>query len=296
MAEQLGIKPGAELMAAVKKAEEVDAELVLADRDVQITLKRTWGNLSFFDKMNVLGGLVMSLFYQEEIKEEDLESLKEKANLSRMLQEFAEAAPSIKEPLIDERDKFLISSIEEAPGETIVAVVGAGHVEGMVKHFGESIQRETLNELPAKGPWGKILKWVIPAIVIAMFFFGYQKSATKFDTLQQMLTAWILPNAIFCMLLTFAAGGRFLSAVVGFIASPITSLNPTIGAGMVVGFVEAWLRKPTVEDAEKVSEVKTLRGVYGNNFTRTLLVAVMANMGSALGAWIGISWLIAILT
>lgn len=291
MGEQLGVKPGAELMAAVEKAKEQGAELVLADRDVQITLKRTWGNLSFFDKLQVFSGLLASTFSQQEITEEDLEKIKEKGQLSEMMKEFAEAFPSIKEPLIDERDSYLISSIQDAPGKTIVAVVGAGHVEGMVKKFGSEIDKEALNVLPPKGRLGSIIKWVVPLLVLAAFYVGLTSDKVN-QSWESMLAMWILPNSIVCAALTLAAGGKLLSAFVGFIASPITSLNPTIGAGMAVGLTEAWLRKPTVEDAERINDdVKDIGGVYRNPFTRVLFVAVLANLGSALGAYAALVWL-----
>lgn len=293
MGEKLGVKPGAELMAAVEKAKENNAELVLADRDVQITLKRTWGNLSFFNKVSVMVGLMGGMFTKEEITAEELEKIKEKDQLSEMMDTFAKEFPRIKEPLIDERDKFLISSIREASGKKIVAVVGAGHVRGMVEQFEKEIDREKLNELPPKKKFVGLLKWIIPALVLLAFYFGFQAKSEQ--TFYHMLQAWIIPNSIMCALMTIIAGGRFLSVVTAFIASPITSLNPTIGAGLVVGFVEAWQRKPTVEDCEQIKEITGIKDLYKNAFTRVLLVAFLANFGSALGAWIGISWIVTIL-
>lgn len=290
MGEQLGVQPGAELMAAVEMAKEVDAELVLADRDVQVTLKRTWRNLSFFDKVSVFSGLVAGMFTQEEITEEELEKIKEKDQLSEMMDEFAKAFPSIKEPLIDERDSFLISSIEEAPGSKIVAVVGAGHVRGMTEKFGTTIDRESINVIPPKASWTGWLKWLVPLLVLAAFYVGISRNADR--SIWDMLTMWIIPNSIVCALFTLLAGGKIASAMVGFFASPITSLNPTIGAGMAVGLTEAWLRKPTVEDAERIqSDVKSFGGVYKNPFTRVLWVAFLSNTGSALGAYAALLWL-----
>lgn len=132
---QLGVEPGAELKEAVTVAEAIGAEVVLADRDIQATLKRTWANLGFFSKMKVLGGLFDGVLGGgEEMTAEDLEKLKERDHLSDMMEEFAKALPEVKTPLIDERDQFLMSAVDDAPGETIVAVVGAGHVQGMITH------------------------------------------------------------------------------------------------------------------------------------------------------------------
>ena len=108
--------------------------------------------------------------------------------------------------------------------------------------------------------------------------------------------AWILPNAVMAALLSLLARPKFLSVIVAAVASPITSLNPLLGAGMVVGLVEAWLRKPTVEDSERLIEDSiTLAGWYKNPFSRVLLVATCATIGSALGAYVGLGWVLSIL-
>lgn len=289
LGDQLGVEPGAELKEAVKVAEEVDAEVVLADRDIQATLKRTWANLGFFSKIKVLNLLAGSFFAEgEELTAEDLEKLKERDHLSDMMGEFARVLPEVKTPLIDERDQYLMSAIDDAPGETIVAVVGAGHVEGMLRRKGQRADRDALSIIPPGKPWVGLLKWIIPALMLGAFYFGYQKHAGT--GLYALVMAWLLPNSIFAGLLTLIAGGKLLSVITAVVASPITSLNPTIGAGMVVGLLEAWLRKPTVQDCERLKEdMLTFKGMYQNPFSRVLLVAVAATIGSALGAWVGAS-------
>ena len=294
LGEKLGVKPGAEMLAAIEAADEVGAHLELVDRDIQITLKRTWGNLSFWSKLKLLGALLSGFFDDEEITDETLEQLKEGELLGDMMQEFAEALPQVKEPLIDERDTYLMASTERAPGETIVAVVGAAHVPGMVEKLGRRADLEVLEVIPPPGKTIKIIKWVVPALVVAAFAFGYFK--LQGQDLSQLLMAWVLPNAILAGLFSLLAGSRLLTALSAFVASPITSLNPTIQAGMVAGLVEAWLRRPTVEDCERVREdSQSLKGLYRNRFTRVLLVSIAASLGSALGAYIGIGWMIALI-
>ena len=129
----MGVKPGAELMAAIKSAEAIGAKLVLADRDIQATLKRTWHSLGFWNRSKLIGSLIGTPFAMEEIGEEQIEALKDRDTISEMLDELAVMMPDLKEPLIDERDRYLISSIVEAPGQKIVAVVGAGHVRGIAR-------------------------------------------------------------------------------------------------------------------------------------------------------------------
>jgi pheromone shutdown protein TraB len=108
-----------------------------------------------------------------------------------------------------------------------------------------------------------------------------------------MVYAWVLPNSVLAGLLTMFGGARPLTVLVAFVASPVTSLNPTLGAGMATGLVEAWLRKPTVDDCERLSEdSQSLRGMYRNRFTRVLVVALLTTIGSALGGWIGATWVV----
>lgn len=285
MGDRFGVEPGAELREAIRCSEVAGAELVLADRDIQATLKRTWANLSFWNKSKVIAGLFQGAFTDEEMSEEELENLKDKDNLSEMMAEFARVMPQVKMPLIDERDHFLMSSIEDAPGQSIVAVVGAGHVPGMLANRGQAVDRDALSVIPPSGGGLSWLKWIIPITILAAFGFGYFKLSGQ--TLEEMVWAWVVPNALGAGILALVAGAKPLSVVAAFVLSPITSLNPMLGAGMLVGLLEAWLRKPTVADAERLTvDMATLGGIYRNGFSRVLLVALLTTIGSALGALI----------
>jgi pheromone shutdown-related protein TraB len=288
---KLGVDPGAELLAGAKKAEEIGAKLELIDRNIQTTLKRTWSNVGLLQKARLLSMIVGSTFSSEEIDAEAIEELKGQAQLSEMLAEFAAYMPEVKQPLIDERDRYMMSKIRESKGERVVAVVGAAHVPGMLLVQNESIDRDALDVVPPRSRWLSVLKWVIPTLIFVLFAVGWSKHEGQ--TLEQMLYAWVIPNAVLCGLMTAIGGGKALSVIVGFLCSPITSLNPALGAGMVVGLLEAWLRKPTVADAQRIKDdIATRGGLYRNNFTRVLLVAFMATVGSALGAWVGAAWVV----
>lgn len=294
LGDKLGVKPGAEMLAALEKATEIKAEVVLADRDIQATLKRTWAKLSFWSKAKVTGGLITALTAADEITEERIEQLKDRDTLNETLAELAKFLPQVKEPLIDERDRYLMSAIREAPGKRIVAVVGAAHVEGMVSHLNSDVDREALSRIPPPTLTSQLIKWIIPMIVIGAFYYGYTEH--EGETLEKMIYAWVLPNSILAGLMAIIAGAKPLTVLTVIVASPITSLNPTIGAGMVGGLVEAWLRKPTVRDCERIPEDSTsIRGVYRNPFLRVLLVALLATMGSALGAYVGATWVVTLL-
>jgi pheromone shutdown-related protein TraB len=294
----LGVQPGSELLGAAKKGEEVGAKVDLIDRNIQTTLKRTWANVGFFKKVKLLGAVFGSLLpgEEDEVTKEDIEKLKSGAQLSELMEEFSKALPEVKEPLIDERDLYMVEGIRQAPGKSIVAVVGAGHVPGMLASFEKSIDREALDVIPPTKLWVKALKWLIPGLILAAFALGISAQDGG-RTFEELLMAWVLPNSIVAAIMTTLVLAKPVSIVAAFIASPITSLNPLLGAGMVVGLVEAWARRPTVADCENIHrDVQSFRGFFKNPFTRVLIVAAAATIGSALGAWIGATLVVTIVT
>lgn len=296
LGDRFGVKPGAELLAAVRAAEAAGARVVLIDREIHRTLKRAWASVPFFKRTMLAANVVASVFDKggEEISAEQIEAMKADAMKSDVMNELAQVMPEVKAALIDERDAYMMQRIREAEGTRILAVVGAGHVPGMTRNVDTPADTTALETIPPPGPVRRLIPWVIPAIVLGAFALGWQKNGGR--SVEEMIYAWLLPNCIAAALLTALAGGRPLSVVVAFVASPITSLNPLLGAGMVTGLVEAWLRKPTVEDAEKIADdMTTWKGVYRNPFLRVLLVTVAATLGSALGAWIGATWVVSLL-
>lgn len=292
--DKLGVKPGAEMRAAIDKAKQQGTRLVLADRDIQATLKRTWRSLSLWNRAELLSSLIAGFFSAHEIEEVQIEQMKDKDTLGEVMHEFARAMPRLQVPMIDERDRYLMASVREAPGQNVVAVVGAAHVEGMKRYLNEPVDREALTVIPPPSLLTQVLKWVIPVAVLGAFYWGWREhSGTR---LQEMIFAWVLPTSILGGLGTLLSGGKLLSVLSAVLASPITTLHPAIGVGMIVAPVEAWLRKPTVEDCEQVPEaVTSFRGAFRNPFTRVLIVTLGSSVGAALGMYIGTAWVIKLL-
>ena len=283
---RLGVKPGSEMFEAANVAEKLNSELVLADRDVKITLQRTWRGMRFWGKMKVLGQLLASLFIREEISKEEIEKLKESDALSEAMKMLAEQSPEMKRILIDERDQYMAEKIRQSMGKLVVAVVGAGHVKGLTA---ELENKHNLAELESVPPTGKAvawIKWGIPALIIALIVYGFFTVDT--DVSIEMIQRWFLINGTLSALGTAAAFGHPITIATAFVAAPFTSLNPTIAAGWVAGLVEALLRKPQVRDFENLADdITHLRGFWQNNITRILLVVIFANLGSAIGTFAG---------
>ncbi|WP_062104948.1 TraB/GumN family protein [Bacillus niameyensis] len=285
MAEQFNIKPGQEMIQGIESAKEIDANLVLADRNIQVTFSRIWGNLGLKGKSMLLTQVIFGIFSRETISEEELEKMKSQDMIDSMLQEFTESFPKLKTPLIDERDQYLAQKIKDAPGKKIVAVLGAAHVPGITNEIKKEHDLRALSQVPAKSKWPKIIGWTIPVFIIALI--AYTFIANPSTGLQQTLS-WFLWNGSLSAIGTALAFGHPLAILTAFIAAPITSLTPLLAAGWFAGFVQAYLRRPSVRDFQTLSEdVFHFKGFWQNKVTRALLVIILANIGSSIGTFIG---------
>jgi pheromone shutdown-related protein TraB len=290
LGEQLGIRPGAEMVAAMEAAQAAGAELVLADREIQITLRRTWGALRWWDKVRLAGQLVFTVIASPHISEEEIEALKEQDMLSQVMERFARAFPRVHAPLIAERDIYLAEKIRTAPGRTVVAVVGAGHVAGILERLragGPPAELAPLLTLPPRGRVLWSLQWVVPLLVFGLIGYGF--FAVDASVSLQMVQVWVLANGLLAALGALLALAHPLTILCAFVAAPITSLNPMIAAGWVAGLCEAALRRPRVRDFESLpNDIGTVRGFWRNGITRILLVVALANLGSSIGTFVGL--------
>jgi pheromone shutdown-related protein TraB len=285
MASQLGINAGQEMIQGIESAKEVGANLVLADRNIQITFSRIWRNVSFWGKSQLIAQIILSIFSNDKITEEELEKMKSQDMLDSILSDFTEHFPKLKVPLIDERDQYLSQKIKEAPGQKVVAVLGAAHVPGIKKEIYEDHDLSAITKLPPKSKVPKIIGWVIPLFIIAMIAYTFYNNPSA--GLQQTIS-WILWHGSLSALGTAIAFGHPLTILTAFVAAPITALDPVTAAGWFTGFVQALVRKPHVSDFESLSDdVRSVKGFWNNKVTRILLVVVLANLGSSIGTFIG---------
>ncbi|RLQ90292.1 TraB/GumN family protein [Planomicrobium sp. Y74] len=285
LADQFGIKPGQEMIQGIESAKETGAELVLADRNIQVTFSRIWGNIGLWGKVQLLSSVFFSIFSKETISEEDLEKMKSQDTLSAVMDDFTKAFPRLKTPLIDERDQYLAQKIKEAPGKKIVAVLGAAHIPGITKEIHNEHDLEKLSEVPPKSKWPKIIGWAIPLIIIGIIAYTFiSNPAAGID----QTISWILWNGTLAAIGATIAFGHPLAILTAFVAAPISSLNPLVAAGWFSGLTQASIRKPNIGDFETLSkDVFTVKGFWDNKVTRVLLVVVLTNLGSSLGTFIG---------
>lgn len=285
---QLGVKPGAELLIAADTAKEHDIPISLCDRDVRITLRRAWKSTSFFKKGYLLTSLLASIFDSEEISSEKLEEMKKKDVLSSLMDEMGQAFPDLKRVLIDERDIYLAEKIKASDGERLVAVVGAGHVEGIKKALGQD-QKHRCAEItvipPVSTGW-KVAGWGIPVLILtSIAAIGYLKGASVAGA---NLLFWILANGIPAACGALLALAHPYTTIGAFTAAPITSLTPVIGAGYVTAFIQVMTTPPVVREFESVGEdISSFTGWWKNKLLRVFLVFFFTGLGSAIGTWVG---------
>lgn len=285
LGKELEVTPGAEMIQGVTEAEERNISLVLADRNIEITLRRIWGLLGFWQRMNFLSTVLVSLFSKaEDIDTEMVESLKNKDHLETALEEFADQFPGIRRPLIDERDIYLAEKIKSAPGQKVLAVVGAAHVPGIVRRFEESHNLDEITFIPKELPLVQVLSWVLPIAIIALIAYGFTKSEA-IGTATVLI--WVLTTGTCAALGAIAALAHPFTVLISFIVAPITTLHPALGAGFFAGIAQAWIKKPTVHDIEQVSEaMESFKSFRSNVFTRVLLVFLTVSVGASLGTFV----------
>ncbi len=294
LAEQLGIEPGAELKAAVLDARERELSLELIDRDVGLTFKRAMQRLGWWGRAKVSVGLMASLFGNEEVSDEQIEGLKEGDMLEASFSEFAADSPALYDTVIAERDAYMAARLRgiQANGNRreVLAVVGAGHLQGLAKHLREDTEspesiRTTLEFVQKKSniPWFKI---ALTCLIVGGIGFGFWRGGFAMGA--DLLKQWVMFTSSLAALGCLIAGGHPLSILTAALFAPLKPFRMGVPTGTFSALVEARIRKPTYADfLELRDDVQTLRGWYRNRVSRTLLNFLLTNFGSMAGIWIG---------
>jgi pheromone shutdown-related protein TraB len=284
----LGVKPGAEMLEAGRAAEALGIPVHLCDRDVRVTLRRAWSSLSLWKKSLLASSFLASAFERPELSEDDLRELRQQDVVSRMMAELAEFLPALKRVLIDERDTYLAQRIRETPGRLTLAVVGAGHVAGVLAALREPapVDLSELDRIPPVSAWTRWLGWGIPAtIVLALVAVGITQGA---EAAARDLAFWVLVTGIPCTLGAALALAHPITIAAAFFTAPVTTLSPVIGAGHVLALVQAWVQPPVVGEFERLAEdfARPLQW-WRNRLLRVLLVFILTTLGTMLGMYVG---------
>jgi len=288
LGQKLGVAPGTELLEATRVAQELNIPLALVDRDVRITLRRAWNSMSFWEKMKLLSSGFVGAVEGEEISEEMLSEIRQSDVLTELMNELGEFMPVLKGVLIDERDIYIAQKTRDAAGDKVVAVVGAGHLNGIKRVLLENRQEDLslIEQVPPPSPVGKIIGWSIPAIIIGMIvYIGITQGASAAG---DNMLYWFLVNAIPSAFGGVIAWGHPFTIAAAFFGAPIPSLSPLIGAGYVAAFVQAYYTPPVVREFQTVGDdIGHWRMWWKNKLLRVLLVFILTSLGSVLGTYLG---------
>lgn len=284
--DDLGVKPGSEMLVAIETAEEIGAKVALIDRDISITLKRALNKMSFFEKAKFVYGIIASVFSKEEIK--DVESIKDGDTLTEIMEYFKEMSPQAYDVLVTERDVYMAHQLQGINEENVVVVIGAGHKKGITAYMENPEKIPPINELliipKSRVPIVKIILFSIPAIFIVIFVLALLNGIN----IQTSLLNFILITGIFSFFGSLLSGSKIYSAITAFIVAPLTTLHPLLAAGWFSGIVEAKLRHVSMDDAMDITKVDSFKDLLGNNLFRVLLVVVGTNIGASIGLFITI--------
>ena len=280
IAKKLKTKPGQEMIEGMKASEEFGINLVLADRNIQTTFMRIWRKMGFFERIKLFFSL-MSIDDDEDVSEEDLQKLIERDNLELAIEDMGKDYPQIAATLLHERDKYLAYNIKNAPGDKVIAILGAAHTPGVEEEVFKEQNIEELNKIPPKSLAGKVIPWLIPILIVVLIGLGFKQSM---NTGMAQIKSWFLFNSVLAALLTALCLPHPLSVLTAFVAAPFTSINPMLACGWFAGLVEASLKKPTVEDVNNIPEdIFSIKAWIHNKFLKALLVVILANIGSSIG-------------
>ncbi len=298
MGAQTGVDPGEEILGAAKIAKEMNIPVSLCDREIQITFRRAWAKSSLWNKCKLLATLISASFSNEKISEEELEELKNEETLESMMKEVAKELPSVKEVLIDERDRYLATSIYKAEGKVKVAVIGAGHTQGIIKTLEKlesgllDTDTSSITEIPKPSKWSKALEWIVPVLIVALVVVGIFTSG--WDQGLKAFLYWVIANASSTFIFTLIGGASLLTCLLSGVTAPFFVLNPVLGVGLFAGIWQATFKPPKVKDFENVNnDALSLKGWYKNRILKCLVAFLMSSLGSIFGSLVGFPFILA---
>jgi len=288
LGEKLGVMPGLELLEATRAAGELSIPVELADRDIRITLRRAWNSMSFWKKMQFMSTGLAGIFEETEISEEQLSEMRKGDALNELLKELGQAMPVLKQVLIDERDQYLAEKIKKAGGRKIVAVVGAGHVQGIISTLqsGQQVDLSSIETIPPVSPVWHWLGWSLPAMILgSILYIGLTQG---FSEAGESVLFWILATGIPSAIGSILAAGHIVTTLSAFLAAPLTTLSPLIGVGYVAAFVQAYFSPPLVREFETISkDINHPVMWWKNRLLRVFTVFILSSLGGALGMYVG---------
>lgn len=299
LGEKFGVEPGADMVAAIESAEDREIPVALVDRDIRVTLQRFWAKMSLLEKLKFIGALIAGLVGYGRGSTEDIhiDDITDADVVQIMMEEFREFSPRGAEALIDERDAYIASNLVSlrSSGKKVVAVVGAGHKEGIERYLADPSSIPPIEDISKnKKRRFSILRaigYAMSAFVILMFVLLFMAGASN-ELLLRLFLYWFLVNGILAFAGALIAGGRLTSAITGGLVAWMTSLNPALAPGWFAGYVELRHLNVSLSDIDKINQIlgdteattrQLVSRMYEVPMFRLLMVVALTNLGSIIG-------------
>lgn len=127
----VGVKPGSEMVKAIKLAKKYKLKIALIDQDITITLKRLT-KISFKEKFKIIKDIVKGIIFKKgEVIKIDLRKVPEQEFIEKVVNKVKEDYPEVYNVLIKERNEIIAKNlnklIHDNKDKKILAIIGAGH-------------------------------------------------------------------------------------------------------------------------------------------------------------------------
>lgn len=292
MGEDVGVKPGSEMLEAAKIAKEVNADVALIDRNIQVTLKRTINGMSLKEKITFLYEFVVSYIFgndEEESIEDEIEKLKQEDTITEVMNYFKEASPGGYNALVHERDAYMAYNLKSLEDKNVVAVVGAGHKQGILTFLEnpETIPSlDTLNYIKeSRFSITKIILYLIPVLFVLIFIVAFFHGIN----IEGGLINYLIFAGGGAFIGSLLSGSKIQSAIVAFLVAPITVIHPLLAAGWFSGLVEGKLRNVGFDDMHELADFESFGDLWHNKLFRVILVVIGTNLGCTIGVLVTIN-------
>lgn len=306
LGDQVGVKPGEEMMIGVRLAQEKKTPVLLLDRNIQTTMKRAMHAVSLWHKIKLLGSLVVGLFEKpSQLNPEQVEKLKENDMITHLMHQLSQQYPTLKRTLVDERDAYIAHGLISTPAKKIVAVLGAGHVQGVLHYLHSAAKKEKnaddkpmpgmdeLTHMPKPANWGKIIEYGIPLVFLGVMAYIFIEKGVQGSI--HFLFFWIMGHGVLAALGSLLAGAHWTTAIGVFLTAWIAALHPLIAAGWIAAALEVKRQAPNMKDFTSLNQLSSLTDFTKNRVTQLLLITALANVGSMLATVLVIPYLVQVL-
>ena len=134
----VNLQPGSEMLVAMKTSAKVGSKIALIDRDIQITLRRFSKHFRKRELLKIILDLITSVFKKNDLKI-DLSKVPSDELIEYAIEQAKDNYPSLYKILVEERDVYMAKQLNKIsllyPDKQIVAVVGAGHIKGILRYL-----------------------------------------------------------------------------------------------------------------------------------------------------------------